>query len=98
MDVNSNKQNPGSFCESSSAKTFLPEKLNKMSMVFNYYTHDYLSKENEELKQPKLYKGGVCALTEMLLRHYDEYDNIDTLEGRRWFISLEEYIYNKLYE
>ncbi len=98
MDINPNKKNPGSFCESASGKTFLPEKLNKMSMVFNYYTHDYLAKDNEDSNQPKLYKAGVCALTELLLRHYNEYDNVDSSEGKRWFISLEEYIYNKLYE
>jgi hypothetical protein len=98
MDINPNKNNPGVFCEFSQGKTLIPEKLNKMSSVSNYYTYDYLVRENDELNLPRLYKAGLCALTELLLRHYDEYDNIDEPSGKRWFISLEEYLHNKLFE
>jgi hypothetical protein len=98
MDINPNKNNPGVFCEFSQGKTLIPEKLNKMSSVSNYYTYEYLVRENEELNLPRLYKAGLCALTELLLRHYDEYDNIDEPSGKRWFISLEEYLHNKLFE
>ena len=65
-------------------------KINKIKNSFlNKFNKQYLIKKT---KSNGIFKTGLCAIMEILLRHMDKHKK----DGKKWFFSKEEAIVNNL--
>jgi len=100
-DFSEKKNIVGIFCESK-GKADIIKRINSI-LPSRVYTDENIIQtiEIEEIKQNKkivkmksngVFKTGLCAITELLLRHMDKHKK----DNKKWFFSKEEAIINNL--
>ena len=100
-DLSEKKNSVGIFCETK-GKPDIIKRLNSI-LSKNVYNDKNISQtiEVEEVKNNKkivtkksngVYRTGLCALMEILLRHMEKIND----SGKKWFFSKEEAIINNL--
>ena len=100
-DLSEKKNIVGVFCESKGK----PDIIKRMNSLLSkrMYTDDNIiqtidieekknGKSIKKTKQNGIFKTGLCAITEILLRHMDKHQQ----DGKKWFFSKEEAIVNNL--
>ncbi len=86
------KNNKGAQCNTL-GKTEIVKKLNEIVEQYPYYENSDYKKHYTNNDISDIYKSGLCVMTEILMRFYD-----DKKTGKKWFFNMEESILNKLKE
>ena len=100
-DLSEKKNIVGIFCETK-GKSDIIKRINSI-LPSKVYTDDNIIqtiqieeiKNNQTIKKTKqngIFKTGLCAMMEILLRHMDKHKK----DGKKWFFSKEEAIVNNL--
>jgi hypothetical protein len=87
------RNNKGAYCENA-GKRDLIERLNTICNRIVYSEQKLIDKITiQGLNiQNTIWKNGLCVMTEILLRHYDDIKHL----SKRWFFNPEEVILNRI--
>ena len=88
-DISEKKNAVGIFCETKS-KADIIKRINSILKTDMY--NDKNTSQKIKNKNNGLYKSGLCAMIEILLRHMDN----KSVDNKKWFFSKEEAIINNL--